>query len=122
MYSGSVALTGTGSAGAAWAIASSQSRSRPGINDAFSIGALEDDAALGLVGREFDGRIEHGLVLYDPVRLDAARGRDDDVGFASLIRVASSWAAKPPKTTEWTAPSRAEASMATSAWGSSASR
>ena len=38
-------------------------------------------------------------------------------GRASLIRVASSWGAKPPKTTEWIAPSRALASMATRAWG-----
>ena len=38
-------------------------------------------------------------------------------GLASLIRVASSWAAKPPKTTEWTAPIRAQASMAIAASG-----
>ena len=38
-------------------------------------------------------------------------------GFASLMRVASSLAAKPPKTTEWTAPMRAQASMATRASG-----
>jgi hypothetical protein len=33
-------------------------------------------------------------------------------GLASSIRTASSCAAKPPKTTEWTAPRRAQASMA----------
>ena len=38
-------------------------------------------------------------------------------GWASLMRVASSLAAKPPKTTECTAPSRAEASIAISASG-----
>ena len=38
-------------------------------------------------------------------------------GFASSIRIASSWGANPPNTTEWTAPSRAQASMATTAWG-----
>ena len=38
-------------------------------------------------------------------------------GLASSIRVASSLAAKPPNTTEWTAPMRAQASMATSASG-----
>ena len=38
-------------------------------------------------------------------------------GFASSIRVASSFAAKPPNTTEWTAPIRAQASMATAASG-----
>ena len=38
-------------------------------------------------------------------------------GLASSIRVASSLEAKPPKTTEWTAPMRAQASMATAASG-----
>ena len=38
-------------------------------------------------------------------------------GRASSMRLASSWAAKPPKTTEWIAPSRAQASMATIASG-----
>jgi hypothetical protein len=38
-------------------------------------------------------------------------------GFASSIRTASSCAAKPPKTTEWTAPSRAQASIASIASG-----
>ena len=38
-------------------------------------------------------------------------------GFASSIRVASSFAANPPNTTEWTAPIRAHASIATSASG-----
>ena len=33
------------------------------------------------------------------------------MGLASSIRLASSLAAKPPKTTEWTAPRRAQASM-----------
>ena len=38
-------------------------------------------------------------------------------GFASSIRKASSGAAKPPNTTEWTAPMRAQASMAITASG-----
>ena len=38
-------------------------------------------------------------------------------GCASSIRVASSGAAKPPNTTEWIAPRRAQASIATSASG-----
>ena len=38
-------------------------------------------------------------------------------GFASSMRVASSFAAKPPNTTECTAPSRAQASIATTASG-----
>ena len=38
-------------------------------------------------------------------------------GLASSMRVASSFAAKPPNTTEWMAPSRAQASMANAASG-----
>ena len=38
-------------------------------------------------------------------------------GVASSMRVASSGAAKPPKTTEWIAPSRAQASIAIAASG-----
>ena len=38
-------------------------------------------------------------------------------GLASSMRVASSVAAKPPNTTEWIAPSRTQASMATTASG-----
>jgi hypothetical protein len=37
------------------------------------------------------------------------------LGLASLMRVASSLAAKPPNTTEWMAPMRAQASMAMAA-------
>ena len=39
------------------------------------------------------------------------------LGVQSSIRTASSAAAKPPKTTEWIAPSRAQASIASSASG-----
>ena len=39
------------------------------------------------------------------------------LGAASSMRLASSGAAKPPKTTEWTAPMRAQASMAMAASG-----
>ena len=38
-------------------------------------------------------------------------------GRASSIRIASSWGANPPKTTECTAPIRAQASIATTASG-----
>ena len=38
-------------------------------------------------------------------------------GRASSMRIANSWAAKPPKTTECTAPSRAQASIEMTAWG-----
>ena len=39
------------------------------------------------------------------------------LGRASSMRMASSWGAKPPNTTEWTAPRRAHASMAMAASG-----
>ncbi len=39
------------------------------------------------------------------------------LGRASSMRTASSCGAKPPNTTEWTAPMRAQASMATTASG-----
>ena len=39
------------------------------------------------------------------------------LGRASSMRIASSLGAKPPNTTEWTAPIRAQASMATTASG-----
>jgi hypothetical protein len=38
-------------------------------------------------------------------------------GFASSMRMASSLGAKPPKTTEWMAPIRAQASIAIAASG-----
>ena len=38
-------------------------------------------------------------------------------GWASSMRVASSFAAKPPNTTEWMAPMRAQASIANTASG-----
>ena len=38
-------------------------------------------------------------------------------GAVSSMRTASSFGAKPPKTTEWIAPRRAQASMATAASG-----
>ncbi len=39
------------------------------------------------------------------------------LGLASSMRTASSWGAKPPNTTECTAPSRAQASMEMTASG-----
>jgi hypothetical protein len=57
--------------------------------------------------------------LYSTTRL-ASMPQDADTiatGLASSIRVASSAAANPPNTTEWTAPIRAQASIATTASG-----
>ncbi len=57
--------------------------------------------------------------MYSITR-DGSMPHDADtitVGCASSIRVASSWAANPPNTTECTAPIRAQASIATAASG-----
>ena len=65
-----------------------------------------------LVRRERDRRVEQRLVLDDALGLDAARRRHDRRA-AARRRCASPAraAAKPPNTTEWIAPSRAQASM-----------
>jgi len=65
-----------------------------------------------------DGKVVDGL-LYATVR-PGSRPHDAETttfGCASSIRPASSFAAKPPKTTECTAPSRAQASIAMTASG-----
>ena len=59
---------------------------------------------IGLYGTTRDGSIPHEAVTIT-------------LGCASSTRTASSWAAKPPKTTECTAPSRAVASIAMTASG-----
>jgi hypothetical protein len=57
--------------------------------------------------------------LYATTRPGSSPHEADTItfGFASSIRVASSLAANPPNTTEWMAPIRAQASIATSASG-----
>jgi len=40
---------------------------------------LEDDASLGFCIHHVDGRVEHRFVGNDPVDLDAARGRGNDL-------------------------------------------
>ena len=57
--------------------------------------------------------------LYSTTR-DGSRPQDAEtitLGRASSIRAASSAGANPPNTTEWTAPMRAQASIATTASG-----
>jgi hypothetical protein len=62
--------------------------------------------------------VEQRLVLDDRFRARSRTTRDTTTfGCASSMRVASSFAANPPKTTECTAPMRAHASIATSASG-----
>jgi len=80
-------------------------------------GTLEDDAFFRLVMPEANGFVEKRLVRENAVALNAAGGGGDNLGLASSMRAASSCEAKPPKTTECTAPRRAQASIAIAASG-----
>ena len=66
---------------------------------------------------ELDRGVEQRLVGDDAGDLDAAARRRITFGLASSMRVASSFGAKPPNTTEWMAPMRAQANIATTASG-----
>ena len=117
MYSGSVAATGTQSAGSAPASASLQSRSRPGVSAADAIGRCRITQWAGLRRARLMARSSIGL--YSTIRLTSMpqEAETSTFGAASSIRVASSCGAKPPNTTEWTAPIRAHASIAIAASG-----
>jgi propionyl-CoA synthetase len=78
------------------------------------------------VDRHVAARGEQAAILYDsPVTgtkqtLTYAQLQEAErmtFGLASSMRVASSFGAKPPKTTEWIAPIRAQASMPMAACG-----
>jgi len=56
----------------------------------------------------------YGTVRFPSMPQDAERM---SFGLASSMRLASSFDAKPPKTTEWIAPRRAQASIAITASG-----
>ena len=117
MYSGSVALTGTQSAGCAAAAASFQSRSRPAVRAATACGRCRITQCSGLRRARLMARSRMGL--YSMTRLVSMpqEAVTSTFGSASSIRVASSCAAKPPNTTECTAPIRAHASIAIAASG-----
>jgi hypothetical protein len=69
-------------------------------------------------GREFGERagfVEQVLVRYDLAAAHAGFAGDDQFGLASSMRVAREPDAKPPNTTEWMAPMRAQARMAKAA-------
>ena len=116
MYRGSVALTGTQSTGRAAATASSQSWS-PGPSAAACCGRWSSTVALGLCAEMAIASSSSGL--YSTIRAISMpqEAVSTTRGFASSIRVASSFAAKPPNTTECTVPSRAQASISTAASG-----
>jgi hypothetical protein len=79
--------------------------------------ALQDHALGGGVLGELERQVQHRLVLDDAGGLDAEEAETTTVGRASSMRVANSWPANPPNTTECTAPRRAQASMAMTASG-----
>ena len=79
--------------------------------------ALEDHAEIGLVRRLLDRAVDQRLVMHDAPRLDPAGGGDDRLGRAIVDAHGQFVAAKPPKTTEWIAPIRVQASIASSASG-----
>ena len=117
MYSGSVAATGTQSAGSASAAAWLQSRSRPAVSSATACGRCRITQRSGLLRARLMARSRIGL--YSMMRLVSMPHEAETMTFgaASSMRVASSAAAKPPNTTECTAPIRAHASIAIRASG-----
>jgi hypothetical protein len=113
-----VAATGTQSAGAAAAAtASAQSDVATGDQGAGLLRPLQDDAALGLVRGQLDGLVQQRLVGHHPVGLDAAGAGHHDLRLGIVDARGQLRAAKPPNTTEWMAPMRAQASMAMAASG-----
>jgi hypothetical protein len=68
---------------------------------------VESSSARSTIGLYSTTRV--GSIPHDAVRMTFGR--------ASSIRTASSCGANPPNTTEWTAPIRAQASIATTASG-----
>ena len=117
MYSGSVAATETQGTGPAAAAASFQSTSRPAVMDACACGRCSTRHAAGLCCASRMASSSKGL--YSTMRLTSMPqlALTMTLGRASSMRVASSLAAKPPNTTEWTAPRRAHARIATTASG-----
>ncbi len=89
----------------------------PSIMEAVSIGRWRIIQDFGFASAISMALSRSGL--YETIRLTSMPQEAETItfGLASLMRVASSFAAKPPKTTEWTAPRRAQASMAMAASG-----
>ena len=83
-----------------------------------AVGLLEDAGVEGGLGERLARLrvVDAGQAV--PLEIGfAGDAVNTTVGSASSIRIASSAAAKPPNTTEWMAPRRAQASMAITAWG-----
>ncbi len=106
-----MASTGTGSAGSAPSSASSQLMSRPATRAASCAGRWRmmqrsTETAASSIARSRSG-------LYSTMRFGSSPHDADTTTDAreSSMREASSGAANPPNTTEWIAPSRAQASI-----------
>ena len=98
-------------------IATSQSRSRPSTSVATAWGRCLSTTAAGACSAR--SRALSRIGLYSTTR-DGSIPQDavtTTFGRASSMRTASSWGANPPKTTECTAPIRAQASIAITASG-----
>ncbi|HXX89719.1 MAG TPA: hypothetical protein VEI83_05805 [Acidimicrobiales bacterium] len=111
-----MAATGVQPTGDAPAMASSHSTSA-GPSAASTCGRCSTTHDAGRCSASSTARSSKGL--YSMTRLASMPQEADTttLGRASSMRMASSCAAKPPKTTECTAPKRAQASMATTASG-----
>jgi hypothetical protein len=79
--------------------------------------AVDQQHGFGLVFRQADGFVEQRLVRQHLAAARAGVGADDDARRGVVDARGQRAAAKPPNTTEWMAPMRAQASMAKAASG-----
>ena len=79
--------------------------------------ALKDDAAIRLVLRLLDGRVEHQLVLDDAIRFDPAGRGDDDSGLSVVDAGCKLVRGETAEDHRVHRASRAQASMAVNVWG-----
>jgi hypothetical protein len=62
-----------------------------------NFGALQDNAAVGLVLGQFNGFIEQGFVGDDAIDFDAAGGRDDEFGLGGRQKLPQPRRARNPR-------------------------
>ena len=117
MYRGSVAPTETGGCGSPAASSAAKSWSRPVVSAARAAGRCNTMQAAGLCGERAMAASSSGLYCTTRPGSRPQEAVTITLGWASAMRAASSAAANPPNTTECTAPSRAQASIAIAASG-----